>query len=249
MPRYYCEKRSNVVRMSAFISGSAVRTIVRVLPQRDRRNIAVRHRFADIAFTPSVQAAQEKYGSRAQCARLQGRAAAPEDMGEAEAEFLARADSFYLASVSETGWPYVQHRGGPRGFLQVVSRHRLAFPDFRGNRQYVSVGNAAHDDRAALIVMDYAQQRRLKVLGRLRFADLADADPELARAVIQRDYPARVERIATIDVEAFDWNCPQHITPRLTLEQIDEAVQPLRARIAELEAEVSRLRSAPAAAL
>lgn len=128
---------------------------------------------------------------------------------EVEAEFLAARDSFYLATVSETGWPYVQHRGGPRGFLRVVSPTRIAFADFSGNRQYLSVGNASKDDRASMIVMDYANRRRLKLLGRLRFQD-ADAAAELP------GYPARIERLATFEVEGFDWNCPQHITPRYT---------------------------------
>ena len=128
---------------------------------------------------------------------------------EVEADFLAARDSFYLATVSETGWPYVQHRGGPRGFLRVVSPTRIAFADFSGNRQYLSVGNAGRDDRASMIVMDYANRRRLKLLGRLRFQD-ADAAVELP------GYPARIERLATFEVEGFDWNCPQHITPRYT---------------------------------
>lgn len=162
--------------------------------------------FGEIAFTPAVQALQERDGSRAAYARMAERGT-PEGLGPDEAEFLGRADSFYLATVGETGWPYVQHRGGPRGFLKVVSPTRVAFPDFRGNRQYVSVGNATKDDRASMIVMDYANRRRLKLLGRLRFHDGAAALP---------GYAARVERVAVFDVEAFDWNCPQHITPRYT---------------------------------
>ena len=144
----------------------------------------------------------EVYGSRSS-----GSGAAPEGLGPAEAGFLGAADSFYLATVSETGWPYIQHRGGPRGFLKVVSPTRLSFPDFRGNRQYISVGNASKDDRASMIVVDYVNRRRLKLLGRLRFRD-PDAAVELP------GYPARVERVAVLDVEAMDWNCPQHITPR-----------------------------------
>ena len=134
-------------------------------------------------------------------------------LGEREAGFLGARDSFYLATVSETGWPYVQHRGGPRGFLRVVSPARIAFADFSGNRQYLSVGNAAKDDRASMIAVDYANRRRLKLLGRLRFQDL---DGELARLVELPGYAARAERVAVFDVESFDWNCPQHITPRYT---------------------------------
>jgi predicted pyridoxine 5'-phosphate oxidase superfamily flavin-nucleotide-binding protein len=165
-------------------------------------------------------------------------------LGEREAAFLSDADSFYLATVGETGWPYVQHRGGPRGFLKVISPARIAFADFRGNRQYVSAGNASRDDRVSLIVMDYANRQRLKLLGRLRFEDVGDADPELVFAVELPDYRARVERVAVIDVEAFDWNCPQHITPRYTLAEVEAASRPLHERIAALEAEVRTLRGA-----
>ncbi len=201
--------------------------------------------FAEIAFTPAVQALQAAHGSRGAYARMTA-AGAPDGLSEREAHFLAATDSFYLASVSETGWPYVQHRGGPRGFLRVVSPTRLAFADFGGNRQYVSAGNVSRDDRVSLFVMDYANRQRLKLLGHLRFEDVADADPALVFAVELPGYRARVERIATIDVEAFDWNCPQHITPRYTLEQVEAASQPLHDRIAALEREVRALRSAAA---
>ena len=175
--------------------------------------------FAEIAFTPAVQGLQSARGSRAAYARTRA-ASPPEGLGAREAQFLSNADSFYMATVSETGWPYVQHRGGPRGFLKVISPTRLAFADFRGNRQYVSAGNASRDDRVAVIVMDYARQQRLKLLGHLRFEEAGASDPELAAAVALPGYQARVERIALIDVEAFDWNCPQHITPRYTLEEL-----------------------------
>jgi uncharacterized protein len=198
------------------------------------------YHFADLAFTPSVQALQEKHGSRAQYARMQARSDGEQTqlLGPDESAYLAQADSFYLATVSETGWPYVQHRGGPRGFLKVVSPSRLAFADFRGNRQYVSAGNVAHDDRAALIVMDYANRQRLKLLGHLQFVDVEAAAPELVQAVTVPGYRARVEGVALIEIEALDWNCPQHITQRFTLEQVEEATRPLRERIAELEAQI-----------
>jgi predicted pyridoxine 5'-phosphate oxidase superfamily flavin-nucleotide-binding protein len=200
-------------------------------------------RFADIAFTPAVQALQDRNGSRRQYARMQARSSGTDQLGPDELEFLSQADSFYLATVSETGWPYVQHRGGPRGFLKALSPAALAFADFRGNQQFVSAGNVSRDDRAALIVMDHADRRRLKLLGHLRFADAAVADPGLLQAVALPGYAGRVYRIATIEVEAFDWNCPQHITQRFTLEQVEEAVYPLRARIAELEAQVRALQA------
>ena len=200
--------------------------------------------FAEIAFTPAVQALQEVHGSRAQYARMQARAEPDAGLGPQESEFIAAADSFYLATVSETGWPYVQHRGGPRGFIKVLSPTRIGFADFRGNQQFVSAGNAAKDDRVSLIVMDYVQRRRLKLLGHLRFVAVADADPALVRQVELPGYRARVDRVALIDVAAFDWNCPQHITQRFTLDQVEAAARPLRERIAELEEELRAARSA-----
>jgi predicted pyridoxine 5'-phosphate oxidase superfamily flavin-nucleotide-binding protein len=200
--------------------------------------------FGEIAFTPVVQALQEVHGSRAQYARMQARADPDAGLGPHESEFLLAADSFYLATVSETGWPYVQHRGGPRGFLKVLSPQQIGFADFRGNQQFVSAGNAAKDDRVSLIVMDYVQRRRLKLLGHLRFVAVADADPALVRQVELPGYRARVDRVALIDLAAFDWNCPQHITQRFTLDQVEAAARPLRERIAELEEELRAARSA-----
>ncbi|MET1085232.1 MAG: pyridoxamine 5'-phosphate oxidase family protein [Burkholderiales bacterium] len=200
------------------------------------------HQFAKLAFTDSVKAMQERYRTRSQNERLETLAGPNDALGPDEAAFIAERDSFYLATVSETGWPYVQHRGGPKGFLKVIDPHTLAFGDFRGNLQYVSVGNASRNDRVALVLMDYAQRLRLKVLGRMRAFDIADAPPELVFDVELPDYRARVERVITIAVEAFDWNCPQHITPRFTEAEIREATQPLNARIAELEAELTALR-------
>ena len=201
------------------------------------------HRFADIAFTPAVQELQKQHGSRAQYARMQAGGDSEEALGPHETGFLAQADSFYVATVSETGWPYVQHRGGPRGFLKVLAPMQIGFADFRGNLQYVSSGNASRNDRVSIIVMDYMHKRRLKVLGHLRFIDVAQADPALVRKLVSPGYEAKVERVATIDVAAFDWNCPQHITQRFTLEQVEAASRPLRERIAQLE---EQLRAAKA---
>jgi hypothetical protein len=159
------------------------------------------------------------------------------------AAFLGEADHFWLATVGATGWPYVQHRGGPRGFLRALSPTRIGFADFRGNLQYVSAGNVAGDDRVALIVVDYAHRRRLKLLGHLRFVDARDADADVAAAVAVPGYRARVERIALIDVVAVDWNCPQHITQRFTLDEVEAAAQPLRDRIAALEREIEAART------
>jgi hypothetical protein len=198
--------------------------------------------FAQVAFTPAVQALQAAHGSRAAYARMQAASPAAEALGEQETEILSSADSFYMATVSETGWPYVQHRGGPRGFVKVISPTRIAFADFGGNRQYVSAGNAARDDRVALIFMDYATRRRLKLLGHLRFEDIGAADAELVFAVELPEYRARVERVAVIDIEAFDWNCPQHITQRFTRAEVEAALRPLRERIAQLESEMAAIR-------
>jgi uncharacterized protein len=185
------------------------------------------HRFADIAFRPAVQALQQRHGSRAQYARMQARGRTSDDvLGPREAQFIADADSFYLATVSETGWPYVQHRGGPRGFVKLLSPTSIGYADFRGNLQYVSAGNVLTNDRASLIFMDYVNRRRLKLLGHLRFVDVAEADTQLVRQMNLPGYQAHVERIALIDVVAFDWNCPQHITQRYTLEQV--TAQPSR---------------------
>jgi len=180
---------------------------------------AMSHRFADITFTESVKAAQSEHGSRPGNDRLQALGGPNDLIGPREAEYIAQRDTFYLATIGETGWPYVQHRGGPRGFLRVVTPSQLAFADFRGNTQLISTGNAAREDRCSLIMVDYANRRRLKILGRLSIEKAGTADPDLVARVALTDYPAKVERIFTIDVEAFDWNCPQHITRRYTPEE------------------------------
>jgi len=193
--------------------------------------------FADIAFTPSVQALQSRHGSRTQYARMLARAG-ESTLSARERDFLEQADTFYLATVGETGWPYVQHRGGPPGFVRVRSPSQVAFADFRGNLQYVSAGNVARDDRASIIVVDVANRRRLKLLGHLHLVDLADADEALVASVALPGYRATVERIALFDVVAFDWNCPQHITQRFTADEVEAVTRPLEVRIATLEAEL-----------
>jgi predicted pyridoxine 5'-phosphate oxidase superfamily flavin-nucleotide-binding protein len=206
----------------------------------DYRTASMPRSFADIAFTPSVQALQQKYGSRTQYARMQAHASdAP--LTDRERGFLGQADSFYIATVGETGWPYVQHRGGPRGFVRVLSPSQIAFADFRGNLQYVSAGNVARDDRVSLIFVDHANRRRLKLLGHLRFVDVADADAAHVAAVALPGYRATVERIGVVDVVAFDWNCPQHIPQRFSIDQVDAITRPLKARIATLEARLQSL--------
>ena len=199
------------------------------------------HRFAELAFTDTVKAVQEREGSREGYRKFEGGEAHHDRLGPAEAAFLAARDSFYMATVSETGWPYIQHRGGPPGFLKVLDEQTIGFADFRGNRQYVSLGNLSGDDRVALILVDYPNRRRLKILGRARPITAAEDAATLERLGLP-GYRAKVERGLLIAVEAFDWNCPQHLTPRFTAEEIAEAVAPLHARIAELEAALARAR-------
>jgi hypothetical protein len=195
-------------------------------------------RFSELAFTPGVKAVQTAMGSRRAYARLEGQGPEPDALGEDEARFLGERDSFYMASVGETGWPYVQHRGGPRGFVTVLDPHTLAFADLRGNRQYISVGNAGHDDRVALIFVDYPNRARLKVLAHARLVARAD-DPALF-ARVAGDTPA--ERVFVLRIEGLDWNCPQYITPRFTEEERGEVLAPVRAKLAALEAENRELR-------
>ncbi len=174
------------------------------------------HQFAQIMFTDGVKAAQEHVGSRTQYERFTAGADPHDELSETEASFIAQRDSLYMATVNADGWPYVQHRGGPPGFLRVLGPKRLAYADFRGNKQMISVGNAATNERVSLILMDYPNRRRLKVLGHMHIEDAQDVAPEELAKVELDDYNARVERVIYIDIAAFDWNCPQHITPRYT---------------------------------
>lgn len=201
------------------------------------------HRFMEILTTPAVEMAQRANGSRAANARLGAGERHHDRLGPAEAHFIASRDSFYMASVSEGGWPYLQHRGGPDGFLRVLDETTLGFADLRGNRQYFSLGNVSADDRVALFLMDYANRRRLKLLGRVSVHDLS-AEPELAEKLALPGYRGVPERGMLIHLEGFDWNCPQHITPRFTEAELAPALAPIRGRLAELEAENARLRKA-----
>ncbi|MEQ8334309.1 pyridoxamine 5'-phosphate oxidase family protein [Nisaea sp.] len=197
--------------------------------------------FADISFTPNVQAAQERYGSRVQMSRLLSSGEnGVTALTEAETSFIQARDGFYQATVSETGWPYVQFRGGPAGFLRVLDEKTIGYADFRGNRQYLSVGNITGNDRVALILMDYANRRRLKLWARAEILHHEDA-PEMLERLQLPDYRARVERAVVLHVAAKDWNCPQHITPRFTEADINAAVAPLRDRLSYLEARLAEL--------
>jgi uncharacterized protein len=197
--------------------------------------------FLDIAITPSVRAAQAEMGAAEQWEQFKGHREF-DRFTPHETAFIAARDSFYIASVSQSGWPYVQHRGGPAGFLKMIDDQTLAFADYRGNRQYISTGNFAADDRASLILVDYPRRARLKIYTHVEKLAL-DTDPALTDLVIDGGYKARPERIFRLRLAAFDWNCPQHITPRFTEREIEQAVQPLHERLAQLEAENAALRS------
>jgi ferredoxin-NADP reductase/predicted pyridoxine 5'-phosphate oxidase superfamily flavin-nucleotide-binding protein len=184
------------------------------------------HKFAEIAFTPVVRAIQQEEGSRTGYARMDEGDDYNHRLGGREAIFIAARDSFYMASVGETGWPYVQHRGGPVGFMKVLDERSIGFADYSGNRQYVTTGNLSTDNRVALFFMDYPNRTRLKMLGRVRTIGLDE--PEVLARLEDSDYPAQIERGFIIDVEAFDWNCPQHITPRFTEAEIGDQLVALR---------------------
>lgn len=191
--------------------------------------------FAAITFTDSVKAAQTRYHSRE---GNQGFELAEDSRSEntvREADFIAERDSFYMATVNENGWPYVQHRGGPKGFLKVIDEHTLGFADFRGNVQYLSVGNLNANDKISIILMDYANRRRLKIWGRVRIVHEID-EPAVIAALEDPAYRARIERAMVITVEAWDWNCPQHITPRYTDADIEQLIAPLQSELAALRA-------------
>jgi predicted pyridoxine 5'-phosphate oxidase superfamily flavin-nucleotide-binding protein len=187
------------------------------------------YRYLDLASTPSVKAAQAANGSADMWADTEGRRESSR-LTEAEVQFIAARDSFYMATVSEDGWPYMQHRGGPPGFLRVLDDRALAFADFRGNR----------------FLMDYPHRRRLKIFARIEAKDLS-ADPELAARLMTPGYKARPERALLVHVEAFDWNCPQHITPRFSEAELESVLEPVRLRIERLEAENAALRAAQGA--
>ena len=194
--------------------------------------------YHSIAFTPSVVDSQVRYGSRAAMERVDhavGRPA-PDPLTDAERAFVAEQDGFYLATTSESGWPYVQFRGGPPGFVTSPDEHTLAWADLRGNRQYISVGNLAHDPKVAMIFLDYARQVRLKVFGLAKVSDVKASEPYAGQLVVPT-YRAIVEREVRVDVQGFDWNCPQHITPRYTAAELAATVAPMRSRLSELETE------------
>jgi predicted pyridoxine 5'-phosphate oxidase superfamily flavin-nucleotide-binding protein len=204
-------------------------------------------RFYELAFTPAVKAEQAKHGSAHQYDRMQHNKSFNNALGPDEQYFLSLRDSFYMASVSETGWPYLQHRGGPSGFIHVLNSTLIGFADLRGNKQYISLGNLDHDNRVALFFMDYPNQTRLKILGRAVIHENDTESIPLIKQLRTTEPNTIVERAILIHVEGFDWNCPQHITPRYTAAEIEPAIAPLRERIAELEAQLAHLIPEPPA--
>ena len=180
------------------------------------------HRYAKLMFSPAAKALQSQGRSRDTYARMEQGEDYNYLLSDKEAQFIRQRDSLYMASVSESGWPYVQHRGGPPGFIKVLDAATLGFADYRGNRQYISAGNVQSNNRVSLFLMDYPNRRRLKVAGRLEFIDPDDAR---LQALLDPNYRARIERGVVIHIAAFDWNCPQHITPRYTDADIDRMVE------------------------
>jgi predicted pyridoxine 5'-phosphate oxidase superfamily flavin-nucleotide-binding protein len=174
--------------------------------------------FTKFAFTDSVKSAQEHYGSRDAYLRME-QSGDRYLLTDRESEFIQARDSFYMASVGENGWPYVQFRGGPQGFLKVLDEQTIGYADFRGNRQYISVGNLNDNGRVALILLDYPGRKRLKIWATARVTDVED-DLKLAAALTVEGYEAKVERAMVLTVQAYDWNCPQHITSRYTSAEI-----------------------------
>jgi uncharacterized protein len=200
-------------------------------------------RFAELAFTPLVKEQQKQHGSRHLYERMERSNDPGDSLGSYERAFIEASDGFYMASVTETGWPYIQYRGGLKGFLHILDDRTLGFADLRGNKQYISVGNLQHEDRVALFFMDYPHQTRLKLLGR---AKVHEGNAEARKLIDQLRMPnekSPAERAILIHVEGFDWNCPQHITPRYTEEELVKALEPMRMRIEKLEEENKRLRA------
>ncbi len=196
--------------------------------------------FLDIAVTPAVRAVQQQLGVAGMWENFQGNREF-DRFTEAEAAFIADRDSFYMATVSETGWPYIQHRGGPKGFLKLLDDRTLAFADYRGNFQYLSIGNLSANRKACLFLMDYARRARLKIYVHAEVMAL-DTDPSLTAAVLG-GMKAKAERIIRLRLQNFDWNCPQHIVRRFTQDDIAHVIDPMNARLAALEAENASLRA------
>lgn len=206
--------------------------------------------YSDITFTPTVREVQVAMGSREQYAFLDTMSDRGDALTPREAQFIAEADHFFQATVSETGWPYVQHRGGPKGFLKVVDAKTISFADYRGNLHYLSVGNLRRDDRISLILVDFPNRRRLKLLGRVRLVEAGEsAEADAAIAAVRDDgYGATIERAFVITIEGWDWNCPQHITPRFTEAEVASLMAPMRAQVQKLKGQLAEAKAALAQA-
>lgn len=200
----------------------------------------MKKQISDIAFTPSVKSIQERMGSRKQYERMEERGGWADTITQDLADFIADRDSFYLATATADGQPYIQHRGGPKGFLKVLDDRTLAFADFVGNRQYISAGNLAENNKAFIFLMDYANRQRIKVWGT---AEVIENDQELLNELNDPSYKGKPERVIRLQVEAWDVNCPQHIKPRYDEEDVARLLQNLKNRIVELEAENSELKT------
>ena len=200
--------------------------------------------FAEIAFTPFVKAQQSQHGSRHLYERVERSGQPDDELGPDEQDFIEGLDGFYMASTTENGWPYIQHRGGEKGFIHVLDPKTIAFADLRGNKQYISIGNLQHDDRVALFFMDYPRQGRLKILGRAKVYEGTEEAAELIQKLRVPSEKTPTERAIVIHVEAFDWNCQQHITPRYSEAELTKILEPMRRRLDELESENKRLRTA-----
>jgi predicted pyridoxine 5'-phosphate oxidase superfamily flavin-nucleotide-binding protein len=194
--------------------------------------------YSDITFTAAVRERQQKMGSREHYAAFDQAVDRHDELGRREIAFVQTADHFFQATVGQTGWPYVQHRGGPAGFLKVIDNKTLGFADFRGNVQYITVGNLQTDDRISIILMDYASQMRLKIIGRARTVEMAE-DPELIESLRTPGYRGRIERAFIITVEGYDWNCPQHITPRFTEAQVAVMLEPMQDQLNRLKEQLA----------
>ena len=198
--------------------------------------------YASIGFSTAARELQERFGSRQSYARMEKNSYV-DGLTENEVTFIAGRDSFYMASIGENGFPYIQHRGGPKGFLKVLDNKRLGFIDFKGNMQYITVGNLATNNKVALIIVDYPTRTRLKIYATAEIVQLVN-HPELYNALNLEGYNFRPERMILLQIEAYDWNCPQHIVPRYTIEEIEKALAPQREYIAKLEAEIKALKDA-----
>jgi uncharacterized protein len=197
--------------------------------------------FASLAFTNQIKSLQEKYGSRKNYDHI-AMTKVVDGLSDFEKDFIGQRDSFYLASIGENGFPYIQHRGGPKGFIKIINKNTIGFIDFSGNKQFITVGNLVTHHNTSLIMMDYRASARLKLYAKAEIVELNER-PDLFNLLKLEDYPAKPERMMVLHIEAYDWNCPQHITPRFTVEEIEEALAPQREYVSKLEKELKELKT------